>query len=108
MCCWVLRGRIEPEFGANPNKVPFVVSAATATAATAAVAPLARPEELEPVVSSKYVVAAPTPAPLDAAATAAKTGRAGEIICPVMICGICVYLFTRIKWRTSRNNALHE
>ena len=85
MCCWVLRGRIEPEFGANPNKVPFVVSAATATAA---VAPLARPEELELVVSSKYVAAAPTPAPLDAAATAAKTGRAVEISCPFLFCGI--------------------
>ena len=85
-------------------------------AATAAVVPLERPTELEPVVSSKYVVVAVAvaPAPLDAtpadatAAAAAKTGRAGEMICPVMICGICVYLFTRIKWRTSRRSALHE
>jgi hypothetical protein len=77
--------------------------------AASVVVPLARPTELEPVVSSKY--AEPAPALLDAvaaAATAEKTGRAGEIICPVMICGIWVYLFTRIKWRTSRRSALHE
>ena len=59
--------------------------------AEAAVVPLARPEELEPVVSSKYAAAAPEPEPVPAgAATAAKTGLAGEIICPVMICGIWV------------------
>lgn len=71
------RGVFEPDFGLKWNKVDEESDVDAAT-------PLFT-ESIEPEVSSN---AAPPRAPAAAAATTAKTGRAGEINCPVIICGI--------------------
>lgn len=75
---WMLcRDFFEPDFGINLNKVDGEAPRSPPPPLT----------ESEPEVSSNAATperAAPAPAP----ATTAKTGRSGEINCPVITCGI--------------------
>ena len=101
---WIPCREREPEpdlgFTENENKVAGASDAENPLDP----APLAPLEPLAPELSSN---AEPPRKPAATAATA-KTGLAGEINCPVITCGTCVYLLTRIKWRTSRRRELHE